>query len=330
MGSIPHVVEDCLGILQVYSDGSIFRLSDDQIDFHNFPIKDDGSVIWKDIIYNNQNKDGKDSLYLRLYKPKCMAKKQLPIIYFFHGGGFCVGSRVWPNCHSCCIRLSSELEALVIAPDYSLAPEYRLPAAMDDAFTSIKWLQDLALSNKITYDDSWINHDYDRVYVIGDSSGGNIAHHLALRLGVGSPELSPVRVRGYVLMAPFFGGSVRTKSEEEGPDEPFLNMQILDRFWRLSLPIGATPDHPLANPFGPLSPKLQPKKIDPLLVIVGGNELLKDRVEYYASKMKELNEDVHYFEFEEMQHGFFTNDPFSQVADLVLQEIKCFMCKTSS
>lgn len=102
------------------------------------------------------------------------------------------------------------------------------------------------------------------------------------------------------------------------------------RFWRLSLPIGATPDHPLANPFGPLSPKLQPKKIDPLLVIVGGNELLKDRVEYYASKMKELNEDVHYFEFEEMQHGFFTNDPFSQVADLVLQEIKCFMCKTSS
>ncbi|KAG5577261.1 hypothetical protein H5410_057395 [Solanum commersonii] len=105
---------------------------------------------------------------------------------------------------------------------------------------------------------------------------------------------------------------------------------LVERFWRLSLPIGATADHPLANPFGPLSPKLEPKKLDPLLVIVGGNELLKDRVEDYANKMKELNKDVHYFEFEEMQHGFFTNDPFSQVANMVFQEIKYFMCKTSS
>ncbi|MCD7459686.1 hypothetical protein HAX54_041643 [Datura stramonium] len=100
-------------------------------------------------------------------------------------------------------------------------------------------------------------------------------------------------------------------------------------FWRLSLPIGATADHPLANPFGPLSPKVEPMKIDPLLVIVGGNELLKDRVEDYANKLKELNKDIHYFEFEGMQHGFFTNDPFSQVSNLVLQEINYFMCRIS-
>ncbi|KAK4358972.1 hypothetical protein RND71_021201 [Anisodus tanguticus] len=327
MGSLRHVVEDCLGILQLYSDGSISRTSDDQIDFDNFPIKDDGSVVWKDNLY-----DGKENLYLRLYKPKyCANNYKLPIIYFFHGGGFCVGSRTWPNCHNCCLRLSSTLQALVIAPDYRLAPEHRLPAAMNDAFESMKWLHNQALS-KSSFHDSWmkdISMNYDEVYVIGDSSGGNMAHHLALRLGVGSPELAPVRVRGYVLMAPFFGGSLRTKSEAEGPPEPFLNMQILDRFWRLSLPIGATEDHPLANPFGPLSPKLEPMKLDPLLVIVGGNELLKDRVEDYASKLKELNKDVDYSEFEGMHHGFFTNDPFSQVANLVLQEIKYFMRRTS-
>lgn len=71
-------------------------------------------------------------------------------------------------------------------------------------------------------------------------------------------------------------------------------------------------------------------KLDPLLVIVGGNELLKDRVEEYATKIKESNKNVHYFEFEGMQHGFFTNDPFSQVANLVLQEIEYFLCRTSS
>ncbi|XP_075100021.1 strigolactones hydrolase CXE15 [Nicotiana tabacum] len=320
MGSFPHVIEDCLGILQLYSDGSIFRSSDDQIDF-KFTVQDDGSVVWKDCLY-----DEKNNLYLRLYKPKLANK--LKIVYFFHGGGFCVGSRTWPNCHNCCLRLSSDLQALVIAPDYRLAPEFCLPAAMDDAFTSMKWLQNQALSKT---PDSWMKDIMiDQVFVIGDSSGGNMAHHLSLRLWVGSPELAPVRVRGYVLMAPFFGGSLRTKSEAEGPAEPFLNVEILDRFWRLSLPIGATADHPLANPFGPLSPNLESMKLDPLLVIVGGNELLKDRVEDYASKLKELKKEVDYFEFDGMQHGFFTNDPFSQVANQVLQEIKYFICKNSS
>ncbi|KAK4375042.1 hypothetical protein RND71_005719 [Anisodus tanguticus] len=301
MGSIPHVVEDCLGILRLYSDGSISRTCDNQIDFDNFPIKDDGSVVWKDRVYDNEIDN---QLYLRLYNPvKCNSNnKLLPIIYFFHGGGFCVGSRTWPNCHNCCLRLSSALQAFVIAPNYRLAPEHRLPHAMDDAFASMKWLRNQALSKSSSPDDSWmkdISIDYDRVYVIGDSSGGNMAHHVALRLGVGSPDLAPVRVTNQLL------------------------------FWRLSLPIGATADHPLANPFGPLSSKLKPMKLDLLLVIVGGNELLKDRVEDYASKLKELNKDFHYFEFEGMQHGFFTNDPFSQVANLVLQEIKYFMCRTS-
>lgn len=224
MGSLPHVVEDCLGILQLYSDGSIFRSSDEQIDF-KITFQDDGSVVWKDCLY-----DEKNNLYLRLYKPKLANK--LKIVYFFHGGGFCVGSRTWPNCHNCCLRLSSDLQALVIAPDYRLAPEFRLPAAMDDAFTSMQWLQNQVLSKT---PDCWMNEVIvDRIFVIGDSSGGNMAHHLALRLGVGSPELAPVRVRGYVLMAPFFGGSLRTKSEAEGPAEPFLNVEILDRYSTLS------------------------------------------------------------------------------------------------
>lgn len=228
MGCLPHVVEDCLGILQVYSDGSICRLCDEQIDFHNFPVKDDGSVVWKDILYNENEK-----LYLRLYKPtKCTADKQLPIIYFFHGGGFCVGSRTWPNCHNCCLRLSSVLQALVIAPDYRLAPEHRLPAAMDDAFASMKWLQNQALSNSTTYDHdhSWINHDYDRVYVIGDSSGGNMAHHLALRLGLARPNWHRLE---YVVTFSWRHFSEEVKGlgrKQRDLRNLFLNMQILDRY----------------------------------------------------------------------------------------------------
>ncbi|XP_022842782.1 probable carboxylesterase 15 [Olea europaea var. sylvestris] len=325
MGSLPHVVEDHLGILQILSNGSIFRIEEKDI---IFPMKvhDDGSVNWKDCLY-----DKKHDLHLRLYKPWSAPNPttKLPIVFFLHGGGFIVGSRTWPNCHNCCLRLASGLQALVVAPDYRLAPEHRLPAAVDDALNSVKWLQNEILEENNS--DAWLKDgvDFGRVFIVGDSSGGNLAHHLAVKLGPGSPELAPIRLRGYVLFAPFFGGIVRTKSEAEGLPEPFLNLDILDRFWRLSLPDGSTRDHPFANPFGPLSPSLESIKLDPMLVILGGSELMKDRIEDYVKKLKEEGKKIHCVVFQGKQHGFFTNEPFSEVGDKVLQELKNFITRNS-
>lgn len=215
-----------------------------------------------------------------------------------------------------------------MSPDYRLAPEHRLPAAMEDSVTAIKWLQAQATCKN---GDTWLcdGVDFDRVFILGDSSGGNVAHHMAVRFGPGSVELAPVRVRGYVLLAPFFGGTERTTSEAEGEPEPFLNLEILDRFWRLSLPVGNTADHPFANPFGPASPNLESIKLDPILVMAGGKEVLKDRVEDYARRLKGVGKKVDYVEFEGKQHGFFTNDPYSDVSLGLLQLITNFMHQNS-
>lgn len=235
MGSLPHIVEDCMGVLQVFSDGTVHRRHDADIDFPFRPVVDDASVAFKDVVY-----DKKLGLSLRLYKPKpSNSVSKTPVVVYFHGGGFCVGSRLWPNCHNCCLRLASGLEAVVVSPDYRLAPEHKLPAAVDDAARALEWL-----AGDDCLGDAWLGHeglDLDRVFVLGDSSGGNMAHHLAVRLGSAgsvnaatSPVPVPVRVRvrvpvrGFVLLAPFFGGVVRTKSEE-GPSEALLNLEILDR-----------------------------------------------------------------------------------------------------
>ncbi|KAL3839369.1 hypothetical protein ACJIZ3_023960 [Penstemon smallii] len=324
MGSLAHVLEDCLGIVQLFSDGSISRTEN-----INFPMKvhDDGSSVWKDTLY-----DTKHNLHLRLYKPRHPSSTKLPIIYFFHGGGFCIASRTWPNCHNSCLSLASGLQAVVVAPDYRLAPEHRLPAAYNDSVTAVKWLQNQALLLNSGGGDEWLKDgvDFEKVFIVGDSSGGNLAHHQAVELGRGSPDLAPVRVRGYVLMAPFFGGTVRTKSEAEGPPEQFLNIEVLERFWRLSIPIGSTADHPLANPFGPSSPKLDGVKLDPILVLVGGNEVMKERIEDYAKRLKDMGKEVDYVEFKGEEHGFFILNPFSEVANRVLHEIKQFMSKNST
>ncbi|KAI3823390.1 hypothetical protein L1987_04825 [Smallanthus sonchifolius] len=331
MGSLPHVVEDCHGIVQIFSDGSIHR--HENIDFSAFPINDDGSVVWKDYCYDKLH-----NLHLRLYKPKSTTTSaaKLPVMYFLHGGGFCLGSFAWPNFHNCCLRLSSALHAIVVAPDYRLAPEHRLPAALDDSLAALKWLQTMAgnpnggLAGDELVGDVVDCFDFDRVFITGDSSGGNIAHYLAVRLGPGSPELAPVKIRGYVMMAPFFGGKERTKSEAEGLPEKMLTVDLLDTFWRMSLPVGKKSDHPFANPLGCESPNLELVKLDPILILVGGDEIMKDRVKLYANKLKELGKIARYVEFDGKQHGFFTNEPYSDVSESVLNLIKNFMLEHSS
>lgn len=222
LDSNPTVVDECRGVLHIYSDGSIVRSSTPSF---NVPVHDDGTVLWKDVVF-----DPDHDLHLRLYKPADSSPgSNLPIFYYIHGGGFCIGSRTWPHCQSYCFRLASELRAVIVSPDYRLAPENRLPAAIEDGFMAVKWLQAQAVSHQ---PDPWLSDvaDFGHVFISGDSAGGNMAHNLAVRLGSGSPELAPVRVRGYVLLAPFFGGTILTKSEVEGPKDAFLNLELIDRF----------------------------------------------------------------------------------------------------
>ncbi|XP_050221420.1 probable carboxylesterase 15 [Mercurialis annua] len=315
-----HEVDECRGVLRVYSDGSIWRSSEPSF---KLPVNDDGSVAWKDVLFDHAN-----NLHLRLYKPSHNnSSKKLPIFYYIHGGGFCIGSRTWPNCQNYCFKLASDLQAVVIAPDYRLAPENRLPDAIEDGFTAVKWLQAQAVSEA----DAWLTEvaDFSKVFISGDSAGGNIAHNLAVRLGAGSPELSPVQVRGYVLLAPFFGGTVRSVSEAEGPKDAFLNWELIDRFWRLSIPIGETTDHPLVNPFGPRSQSLEQLKLDPILVVMGESDLLKDRAKDYAERLKAFGKNIKYVGFQGQQHGFFTIHPNSQPAIELMSLIKDFIIQNS-
>ncbi|KAH9626753.1 hypothetical protein KSS87_022067 [Heliosperma pusillum] len=249
MGSLsqPEVVEDCFGVLKLYDNGSIHRVSESDIDFEKYNFENDiigegCNVKWEDCIFDDIHQ-----LYLRVYRPcntsKNIFSDKMRILYFIHGGGFCLGSRTWPNCHNYCLRLSSQLQAVVIAPDYRLAPEHRLPAAIEDGLNAVKWLQ---LQAKLREEGDYCNEglstcsrlieegvDFSKVFIIGDSSGGNIAHHLAVHLGSGLSELHPVQIRGYVLLGPFFGGLVRTISEAEGPPEPVLDLDSLDRYYSL-------------------------------------------------------------------------------------------------
>ncbi|GAA0174287.1 deacetylase [Lithospermum erythrorhizon] len=134
----------------------------------------------------------------------------------------------------------------------------------------------------------------------------------------GLARLAPVRMRGYVHLEAGFGGTVRTQFEAQGPKDSFLNLDKIDRYWRLALPLGETTDHPLVNPF------------DPILAIMGGDDLLRDRVREYVEKLKSWGKKIEYVEFEGKQHGFVALDPNSEAAkEVVIKLIKNFIIENS-
>jgi acetyl esterase/lipase len=317
------VVEDIYGFLRVLDDGTVLRsAAGPAFCPATFP-DTHPSVQWKEAVY-----DKAKNLRVRMYKPAAAAgggAGKLPVLVHFHGGGFCLGSCTWANVHAFCLRLAAEAGAVVLSAGYRLAPEHRLPAAVDDGAAFLRWLRDQ--SANAANADGWLAEaaDFGRLFVTGDSAGGTIAHHLAVRAATttnterGELDLDPVTVRGYILLMPFFGGVRRTRSEAECPAEVLLNLDLFDRFWRLSLPAGATRDHPAANPFGPESPDFAAADFRrPVLVVAGGLDMMRDRTVDYAERLAAMGKPVELAEFAGEPHGFYTLDPGSEATgDLI-------------
>jgi acetyl esterase len=113
---------------------------------------------------------------LRIYRPASGAP--LPLVLYAHGGGWVTGSL---DSHDrLCRILADRLAALVVAVDYRLAPEHVYPAALDDVEAAWRWVNAQARA---------LGADGARFAVAGDSSGGNLAAALTLRLrAAGAPQ----------------------------------------------------------------------------------------------------------------------------------------------
>ncbi|CAN6165207.1 unnamed protein product [Urochloa humidicola] len=326
--SSPHVVEDIRGLVQLMSDGTVRRSADPS----SFPVvnadpdadgdgePDDLGVEWKDVTWHREH-----DLNARLYRPRHLGASndaRIPVVVYFHGGGgaggaagfFCLGSGRWPGPHNWCLRVASELPAIVISFDYRLAPEHRLPAAIDDGEEAMAWLRAHAAHDPWLADDA----DFSRVFVAGASAGGNIAHHIASTFGK-SGLGAPVRIRGAILLTPAMSGEARTH----------LTADMVDRYARLFLPAGATRDHPAITLVGPRAPALAAVAMPPMLVVAAERDVLRERHAQYARRMKEeWGKKVEYVELAGVGHGFSeADDPWTPRADELVRLVRRFVVK---
>ncbi|CAA0832076.1 Gibberellin receptor GID1B [Striga hermonthica] len=220
----------------------------------------------------------------------------VPVIIFFHGGSFVHSSANSAIYDTFCRRLVAICRAAVVSVNYRRSPEHRCPAAYEDGWAALMWARSRP----------WLTSCGEgeapkvRAYLAGDSSGGNIAHHVAARAAE-----EGVEVLGSILLHPLFGGKERTDSEKRLDGKYFVKIEERDWYWRAYLPEGEDRDHPACNVFGPRARPVKGLGFPKSLVVVAGLDLLQDWQLGYVDWLRENGQDVRLLFLEKATIGFY-------------------------
>lgn len=336
MSSEKKVVEEVSGWLRVFDDGSVDRTwtGPPEVRFLTLPAPPTNEFV-DEVATRDITIDPNSGIFVRLYLPekKPDDKPKLPILLHFHGGGFCMSRAVWYMYHYFYTRLVTSARAICVSVEMRLAPEHRLPAAVDDCYAALKWLQSVA---RAELTEPWLEDhaEFSRVFLVGDSTGGNLVHQVAARAG--SDELAPLRLAGGVLLHPGFVRAERSRSElDPQAESAFLTLDMVDKFLGMALPIGSTKDHPITCPMGAAAPPLAGLQMPPFLVAVAEKDLMRDTELEYVEEMKKGGKEVEVLLSPGMGHCFYLNkiaidsDPdTADQTDILIAAISEFLFNT--
>ena len=222
---------------------------------------------------------------IRIYRPRLEAR--LPAVIYYHGGGWVIGSL--DSYDALCRRIASQGDCVVISVDYRLAPEFKFPAAPDDALTAFRWIAAQAAALHI---------DDARLIVAGDSAGGNLAAVTCVRLrDAGGP-----RPLAQLLIYPaVHHHRPAVGSLAENGQGYFLDLAAMDWFMGHYLATDADRTHP--HYAVALTPDLA--DLPPALVITAEFDPLRDQGEEYARRLRDEGNRADTWRFDGMIHGFY-------------------------
>ncbi|MCG8672650.1 MAG: alpha/beta hydrolase [Pseudomonadales bacterium] len=233
--------------------------------------------------------EGPRDIKIRIYEKDQAHAKQKPVMVFFHGGGWVVGSV--DSTDRLCALFADALDHIVVSVNYRLTPNHPFPAAQYDAVDAFTWIQANA---------AHFGGDSDRVYTCGDSAGGQLSTVTAQQttlLGRPAPCLQ-------VMIYPGVDCHHRGESHQTLGEGYLLTRSMLDWFRDTFLPDISQRDNPLASPI--YADEALLAKLPPAILTTAGFDLLRDDGAAYAERLKQAGCDTTYIEFDALAHGYVT------------------------
>lgn len=233
----------------------------------------------------------------RVYRPD---SGETPAIVFLHGGGWVLGSL--DSHDAVCRELSRTSGATVVAVAYRLAPEHPFPAAVDDAWSVLRWVLEHGADLSI---------DMTRVAVAGDSAGGNLAAVVA-RLA----RDEGFRLALQVLIYPVIDRRLDRPSMIENATGYVLERDDMAWFWDHYDPAGSAMSDPRAVPY-----LASLEGLADALIITAEHDPLRDEGEEYAERLAAAGVSTRLRRYDGTFHGFMAGPGFTPVGDAALREI---------
>ncbi len=226
---------------------------------------------------------------VRIYWPDDTgAGRPRPLLMFFHGGGFALGST---DTHDdICRALCKDGDVIVVSVDYRRSPEHKFPAAPEDCHAALLWAK--ANAENLGGDDK-------RIAVCGDSAGGNLSAVVAqMARDRGGPQIAyQILIYPNVDADPAFQTDSRTLF---GNGDYFLSHDDIIWIIGMYVPQGANLASPYLSPLraGSLA------SLPPALVITAGCDPLRDEGRMYAERLAAAGVPAELKCFETTIHGF--------------------------
>lgn len=249
---------------------------------------DKPSVFTEDKEINGKN--GKVSI--RIIRPE-NHHKTLPVILYVHGGGWILGNK---NTHDRLVReIALGSNATVVFVNYTPSPEAKFPQPLEECYTALEYIQDHGQE---------INVDPNKIVVMGDSVGGDMATAIAIM----AKDRKGPKILFQVLIYPVTDAAMNTKSYTEFQDGPWLTKKAMEWFWNAYEPNVSNRKNKLVSP---LQASVADLKGLPPALIITDDDVLRDEGEAYAKKLIEANVPVTAVRFQNTFHDFMMLNPIS-------------------
>lgn len=228
------------------------------------------------------------SLELRLYRHANTQAEALPVLVYFHGGGYMVGSL--QSHDGVCREFCARTPCAVLSVGYRVAPEHKFPTPLNDGADALAWLAQHAVAEGL---------DINRVAFGGDSVGATLATVLALQAALDPASLA-IKPCLQLLCYPVTDASTSSPSTELFGEGYLLESETLEWFYRHYANDAADR---LDWRFSPLL-ATDYQGMAPAVIALAGHDPLLDEGRAYARRLQEQGVTVELIEYTGLIHDF--------------------------